>query len=185
VASVDVGRVRAELIAGTRDPGGRWPEGAQVPFGQRPDLVAAFNAGFKFGDTQGGFAADGRISRRLVDGLASAVIARDGTLSIRRWTGGQVLPRDGIAVRQNLDLIVADGKPVAGLGSAGRQRWGTSRNQLQYTWRSAIGTTADGRLLYIAGDHLDIRQLATALARAGATAAMQLDIHPALVTFNA
>lgn len=185
VASIDLATVRAQLIAGTRDPGGSWPEGAQVPAAQRPRLVAAFNAGFKFGDTRGGFAADGRIVRPLADGLASAVISRDGTLSIRQWTGGSVLPSDVTAVRQNLDLIVTDGKPVVGLGSAGSKRWGTSRNQLQFTWRSAIGTTRDGRLLYVAGDRLDVRQLAAALARGGAWTGMQLDIHPTLVTFNA
>lgn len=185
VASIDLSAVRAELIAGTRDPGGSWPEGAQVPMAQRRGLVAAFNAGFKFGDTPGGFASDGRISRPLADGVASAIISRDGTLSIRRWTGGSTLPPDVTAVRQNLDLIVDDGRPAAGLGSAGSKRWGTTRNQLQFTWRSAIGTTRDGRLLYVAGDRLDIQQLAAALARAGAQIGMQLDIHPTLVTFNA
>jgi hypothetical protein len=71
------------------------------------------------------------------------------------------------------------------LGSAGSSRWGTSRNQLQYTWRSAIGTTPDGRLLYVAGDRINLEQLAFGLARAGADIGMQLDIHPALVSFNA
>jgi hypothetical protein len=185
VASVDLTRVRAELIAGTRDPGGSWPEGARVPPSQQSRLVAAFNAGFKFADTRGGFATDGRISRPLADGVASAVIDRAGRLTIRRWSGGSVLPSNVAAVRQNLDLIVDAGHPVPGLGLAGSSRWGTSRNQLQYTWRSAIGTTADGRLVYVAGDHTNIAQLATALAHAGATVGMQLDIHAALVTFNA
>jgi hypothetical protein len=184
VASIDMSRVRAELIAGTRDPGGTWAEGARVPPDQLGRLVAAFNAGFKFGDTPGGFATDGRVSRPLVDGLAAAVITRDGRLSVRRWTGGSGLPPGVRAVRENLDLIVDAGRPAPGLGSAGSRRWGNSRTQLQYTWRSAIGTTGDGRLLYVAGNRLNLAELADALVQGGATVGMQLDIHPALVTFN-
>ena len=185
VASIDQSRVRAQLIAGTRDPGGTWPEGAQVPASERNRLVAAFNAGFKFGDTRGGFATDGRTSKPLVDGLATAVIDTRGRLAIQQWTGGPTLPAGLRAARQNLDLIVSSGRPVPGLNDASERRWGTSRTQLQYTWRSAIGTTADGRLLYVAGNNIDLADLASALAHAGAVTGMQLDIHAALVTFNA
>ncbi|HSP38575.1 MAG TPA: hypothetical protein VLR26_12560 [Frankiaceae bacterium] len=52
VASIDQQRVRAQLTAGTRDPGGTWPEGARVPSNEQGRLVAAFKAGFKFGDTR-------------------------------------------------------------------------------------------------------------------------------------
>jgi hypothetical protein len=185
VARIDQTRVRAQLIAGTRDPGGTWPEGARVPSNEQGRLVAAFNAGFKFGDTRGGFATDGRTTKPLVDGLATAVIDTRGRLTVERWTGGPTLPAGLRAARQNLDLIVTDGQPVPGLLDASERRWGTSRTQLQYTWRSAIGTTADGHLLYAAGNDIDLADLASALAHAGAVTAMQLDIHAALVTFNA
>jgi hypothetical protein len=187
VAAAEIAQdgVRTRLIAGTRDPGGVWPEGARVPPGDRSHLVAAFNAGFMFGDTKGGFAADGRTSKPLVDGLATAVIDARGRLAVERWTSGPSLPPGLIAARQNLDLIVEGGRPVPGLHESSAGRWGTDRNQLQYTWRSALGTTADGRLLYVAGDHLDLTDIAVALAHAGAVVGMQLDIHAALVTFNA
>lgn len=185
VADIDQSHVRAKLIAGTRDPGGVWPEGARVPPTDRSHLVAAFNAGFKFGDTRGGFAADGRTSKPLVDGLATAVIDSRGRLAVERWTGGPSLPPGLVAARQNLDLIVDGGRPVPGLRDSSAHQWGTDRSQLQYTWRSALGTTADGRLLYVAGNHLNLADVAVALAHAGAVTGMQLDIHAALVTFNA
>jgi hypothetical protein len=184
-AEIDQGRTSTELIAGTRDPGGIWPEGARVPPAGRPHLVAAFNAGFKFGDTRGGFASDGRTSKPLADGLATAVIDDHGRLVVERWSGGPALTPGLVAARQNLDLIVEGGRPVPGLRDSSGGRWGTDRNQRQFTWRSALGTTADGRLLYVAGDHLDLTTVAAALAHAGAVTGMQLDIHAALVSFNA
>jgi hypothetical protein len=185
IVSMDPRVLRAELIAGTRDPGGRWPEGAEVPVAQRRSLAAAFNAGFKFSDTRGGFAADGRVTRPLVDGLATAVIRADGTLTVERWNGGPRLTSDVRAVRQNLDLVVEHGRPAAGLATDRSGRWGSARNQRQYTWRSGLGETSDGRVVYVAGSDITLSTLADALVRAGAVTGMQLDIHPDLVTFNA
>ena len=42
------------LIAGTREPGGSSPQGAQVPPRLRPTLVAALNSGWKLKDISGG-----------------------------------------------------------------------------------------------------------------------------------
>ncbi len=47
-----------------------------------------------------------------------------------------------------------------------------------YTWRSGIGLTRRGTLLYAAGDALSAATLAEALRAAGAVTAMQLDINP-------
>jgi len=47
-----------------------------------------------------------------------------------------------------------------------------------YTWRSAIGITAQGTLLYAAGNALTAETLGEALKTAGAVMAMQIDINP-------
>ncbi len=47
-----------------------------------------------------------------------------------------------------------------------------------YTWRSAIGITSSGSLLYAAGDGLSALTLGKALQAAGAVMAMQTDINP-------
>jgi hypothetical protein len=49
-----------------------------------------------------------------------------------------------LAVRQNLDLIVEQGRPVAALADNTGNRWGTTKNQTQYTWRSGLGVDATG-----------------------------------------
>jgi hypothetical protein len=49
-------------------------------------------------------------------------------------------------------------------------------------WRSGIGVTSDGALLYVAGPGLSVQTLANVLARAGAVRAMELDINPEWTT---
>jgi len=60
----------------------------------------------------------------------------------------------------------------------GNDTWGyVEVNSAEFiTWRSAVGLTKDGHLLYAAGNSLSARTLAEALAAAGAHTAMQLDI---------
>lgn len=48
-----------------------------------------------------------------------------------------------------------------------------------HTWRSAIGVTADGHLIYMAGGRVTPMLLAAAMVKAGAVDAMQLDINAA------
>ncbi|HST11895.1 MAG TPA: hypothetical protein VLL05_16075, partial [Terriglobales bacterium] len=62
-------------------------------------------------------------------------------------------------------------------------RWGTSKNQKQYTWRSGLGIDAAGNLLYVGGANLNLTTLAAALVQAGAVRGMQLDIHTEMVDF--
>lgn len=176
------------LVAGTREPipGLRSPEGARVPPDRRAALVAVFNAGFKTRDSRGGWYAHGKVAVPLVRGAASLVISNDGTVDIHAWKApsGRV-PAGVEAVRQNLALIVQHGAVVSGLDSNAGQRWGSSRNQFQYTWRSGIGVDAAGDLLYVAGRNLTLTTLARALADSGALTGMELDIHSSMVAFTA
>jgi hypothetical protein len=182
VARFDQRLVTARLIAGTREPDGRtWSEGGQVPSEQRPALVATFNSGFRMSGAHGGFYADGRLARPLRDGAASLVIDDNGRISVDEWGRDRRFGPHIAAVRQNLALIVDHGVPEPGLDANHGGRWGSAKNQLQYTWRSALGVDAAGNLYYVAGDQLTLRTLAGALAATGAVRGMELDIHPAEV----
>jgi hypothetical protein len=174
----------AHLIAGTKEPGGSWPEQAQVPGTFRPSLLATFNSGFKFRDTDGGFYADGRYGKPLKNGMASLVIDRSGVADVALWGRDTQMSPIVAAVRQNLELIVDSGRPVAGLSGNPAGQWGSARNQFQFTWRSGIGVDAQGRLLYVAGGQLTLTALASALAMAGAVRGMELDIHGGMVSCN-
>ena len=90
---------------------------------------------------------------------------------------------DVASVRQNLDLLVDGGKPVPGLNATDTTRWGATLGDQIYVWRSGVGVTADGALVYVGGPGLNITSLADLLVRAGAVRAMELDINTDWVNF--
>src|SRR5579863_10678856 len=92
-----------------------------------------------------------------------------------------------VSVRQNLMPLVAAGRPTSLAASARWREWGATCGAascgptvpgIEHQWRSGLGITADGALVYVAGPALDPLQLADLLARAGAVRGMQLDINP-------
>lgn len=185
VAWMDPRLLRLELRPGTEDPGATFPRFApRLEPGER-DLVADFNAGFRLtGESQGGFYLDGVESRTLRDGAASLVIRRDGTATVGQWgrdvgRGPQVL-----AVRQNLKLLVDAGTVAPTVDDGNSPTWGFTLYGTNYQWRSAVGVTAAGALLYVDGPALSTRTLAEVLVRAGAVRAMELDINPQWTHFD-
>lgn len=89
-----------------------------------------------------------------------------------------------VAARQNLALIVDGGKPVDDLDENPGAKWGATVGNKVFVWRSGVGVTADGALVYVAGPSLSAKSLAETLARAGAVRAMELDINHDWVSFN-
>jgi hypothetical protein len=179
VIRIDPGRLEVALVPGTSQPGGAFPERAQVPVERRASLVAATNAGFKRADARGGEMVDGRTVGALVPGAASLVIRQDGTLDVGAW-GDTVGPRaDNTTVLQNLTLLVDHGQSAPDLNTNIIQRWGVSfRPALPVAvWRSGLGVDTQGRLLYAAGANVVPAQLAQLLIEGGAVRAMQLDIN--------
>jgi len=90
---------------------------------------------------------------------------------------------DVAAVRQNLHLIVADGIIPSSVDSNVESSWGATLGGGYYVWRSGVGITADGRVIFAYGPALNVRELAELLQRAGAVNAMQLDINPEWMSF--
>ncbi len=172
--------VRPVVVPGTGDAGGPWPWGGQVDATNRPNLVAAFNGGFKFSDFTGGVLAFGHAFRDLAAGQASFVVFADGSFTVGVW-GRDVMPGPNVvAVRQNLTLLVDGGAPTAAAGSGGG--WGASVGGIA-TQRSGVGVDAKGGLVW-AGGGLSPQALAGALVAAGAVRGMQMDINPSWVNFN-
>ncbi|MEO6898980.1 MAG: phosphodiester glycosidase family protein [Mycobacteriaceae bacterium] len=180
---LDPAATRVAYVPGTKQAG-PWAWGSGIPTRERRGLIAAFNGGFKFKDTPGGYRTEGRTPVALVDGQASLVLHADGSADIGAWGSDVKMTRDVTTVRQNLALIVENGQPVTGLGDKIAGAWGSPRWQLQYTNRSGIGITRDHALVYVAGSDLNTASLGQALAQAGAVRAMELDIHADNPTFN-
>jgi hypothetical protein len=183
VAWIDSSRTALQLYPGRYEP----PAGSirgpmEVPPQLRGQLLATFNSGFRLEDSEGGFAALGRLFAPLRDGLGTLVGFRDGSVDVRAWTGG---PEPGPGVqfaRQNLPLIVQSGKLNPRLSNG--SEWGATLGNEIRVWRSGVGVDAHGDLLYAAADNQTAESLALILQRAGAVRAMELDINYEWVTFN-
>lgn len=184
VAWLDTSAVRFELHPGFDEPGGSgWALPSTVAENQRTGLLATWNGGFRIQDSQGGYYQDGHTVGDLRDGAASEIFYTDGTMSVGQWGRDATMGPKIEAVRQNLDLLVDGGKVLPGVDLGVEENWGASMYGSFYVWRSGIGVTANGDILYACGPALSVRSLAEVLQRAGAVRAMELDINPDWVSF--
>jgi hypothetical protein len=174
------GPVQYVLHNGSQDPGpayaGLVRAGPAVAGAERRRLLAAFNGGFLLRSRAGGYEQEGHVFRSLRHGLASLVIDRSGRARIGVWGVDVPVPGEAVySVRQNLWLLVQDGRPTA--EAARWYRWGGTVGHAEYVARSALGQDAAGDLIYAASMSATPQDLAQALARSGARIAMELDIN--------
>jgi hypothetical protein len=185
IASIDQRLVRFYLRPGYEDPGyGNWNAPFDVPSGSRAGLLATFNGGFKISDAGGGFYLNGVHYDALVNGAASIVYYKNGTIKIGQWGRDFKLNGSIAGVRQNLKLLVDRGKISPDLNQDIEAGWGATLGGGYYVWRSGLGITSDGRIVYVYGPALDVQDLAELLRRAGAVEGMQMDINPAWMKFD-
>ncbi len=186
VVWMDPTLLQAQLYSGSSIPGGGpFPYTAPISAKNSENLVAAFNAGFLMPDANGGYYTDGRTILPLRNGAASVVIFKDGTMTVGKWGSDVTMSAQVASVRQNLDLIVDNAKPVPGLTNANLLKWGKTLGGSFNVWRSGLGVTKNGALIYVGGPSLSIADLANVLVRAGAVRAMELDINTDWVQFSA
>jgi hypothetical protein len=184
LAWIDTSRVRFELWSGTSEPGGSgWHLQAPIPYPVRPELIAAFNSGFRLSDSHGGYYAEGRMVKPLVAGQASMVFHADGRFDVGQWGRDFTLKPDVVAVRQNLVLLVDHGQPAPDLNRDSLSRWGFTVQNKTLVWRSGVGVDARGNAIYAAGNGLSVQSLANVLLAAGAVRAMELDINSSWTHF--
>ncbi len=188
IAWMDTHLLAARLYSGSESPGGGpYRYTAPIQKAGARSLVAAFNGGFKMNAAKGGYYTEGRMIDRLRPGAASLVIYSDGSVDIGAWGSDVRMTPRVVAVRQNLGLLVAAGRPTRRARSADWQVWGSTCGAsscahsvpgIEHQWRSAIGVTSDGALAYVQGPGLAPLQLADLLTRAGVVRGMELDINP-------
>lgn len=172
------------LFAGGAEPGGApWPNMGPINSSEAASLVAAFNSGFRMRDSRGGYYSNGRTASPLVNGQASFVIYSNGTANVVAWGRDQTMTPNVVSVRQNLSLIVDNGKVTSGVFSPNYQQWGATVGNSVLVWRSGVGVTSNGAIVYAAGPGLSVASLATLLQRAGAVRAMELDINSTWVDY--
>jgi hypothetical protein len=179
----DIRFIALHLVAGTAEPGG--PRGVagsgRIPVADQQSnaLLAAFNGGFKYADGQYGMQVNGTVYVPPQPRAATIAVTKEGHILLGAW-GADPQLRSGntdlVAWRQNASLLIDHGviNSLANDGAA----WGGTILNNTYTWRSALGMTASGTLLYAAGNSLSALTLGQALHAAGAVMAMQTDINP-------
>jgi hypothetical protein len=172
--------VTLALHAGGSQPGGRgWHYGDAIRGREQASVIAAFNSGFQASYGAGGFEVGGRVGWPLKRGAAAVVIYRDGFADIGRWrTTIPAVGRPVWAVRQNLGLLVNDGRIPSTVDTCVKICWGDPLHEQPIVARSALGVTPSGDLVWAAGHDLSVRALAHALVGKGVVRAMELDINP-------
>jgi hypothetical protein len=182
VAWLDHTRTRVRLYPGLQEPAVRLPRGPmEVPPNHRGRLVATFNSGFKLQDSGGGFALAGQTYAPLKNGLATVVGYTNGRTDVISWMGGPNVGPTVRFARQNLPLIVNNGRPNSNLSDG--PQWGATLGNAIRVWRSGLGVDSQGNLIYAAANYQTVGSLARILMHAGAVRAMELDINSYWVSF--
>jgi hypothetical protein len=186
VVVLDTHELRFALHQGTNVPGGAQVAPTSLTATERTNILATFNSGFQMKDAHGGYWQNGVAVHPLVKGAASMIFGKDGSLAVKSWPGGNPGPNVA-AVRQNLVLLVDQGRvsPLVHTANAAQETkvWGNTVGNKAYVWRSAVGTRADGSVVFVVGPALNVDTLASLMADAGAVQAMELDINPLWTNF--
>jgi len=186
LVQMDMSQLRLWSVAGTQEPGGKVgkPGPGVVPqnIQTQGTLVAAFDGGFQYRDGQYGMVVGSTTYLPLKNDLATLVGYSNGSLAIVKYEG-QSLGNNISFIRQNCPMLIENGI-IETQNEANRKLWGRTITSSIYTWRSGIGVTAKGNLIFAIGNSLVPSTLAAALASAGAVNAMQLDINLYWVRFN-
>lgn len=177
---IDPNLVRGQLQPGYLDPGGTWQAASSITAATQTSIVAAFNAGFRFYQSHGGYYSEGRTAAPLQDNAASLVLDKDGRATVGSWNNEVRLTPDVASVRQNLVMLVDNGQ-VNQSCSSGSQVWGPTVGNTAFIDRSGFGVTANGGEVFVAGPALSVCTLGNILKAAGVVRGMELDINPAWV----
>ena len=205
----DMKQISMRLYIGSGEPGANEAL-SKVESEQRHYLLAVTNALWKAKHSGGGGSVfRGKVITKLVPGLASVVVFKDGRVDVVEWDDS-IPMSEVLDVRQLKHLIVKDGRVVdtvvkngkktdaeIGMGMLLNEEQPTTRgwygdSQMNSTsgdyWfiatRSAFGIRADGNLVFAVGHHIGTKDLAKALVLAGCVRAIHGDANPDNVLGN-
>ncbi|HEX8964847.1 MAG TPA: phosphodiester glycosidase family protein [Patescibacteria group bacterium] len=185
LVKMNMSELVASAAAGTWEPGEQNHRGTgAIPMSiiKSNKLIAAFNGGFQKKDGEYGMIVQNTTYLPLKKNLATIVLYTNKKPEIFNYTD-QIFSNNVSVIRQNGPMLLENGQIVTASSDWNMQTWGLTTTNSMYTWRSGIGVTKNGNLIYAAGASLIPQTLAIALKAAGAVNAMQLDINPVWVRF--
>jgi hypothetical protein len=184
IVSMDQRLLKFQLRPGAQDPGPVAGDPAWIPPGTRTGLMATFNGGFRLNTADSTFYLNGTSHNGLISGGASIVYYKDGTIKIGAWGRDFQMTPNVLGIRQNLKLIVDHGQIPANVTQDVNSSWGATLGGGEFVWRSGLGITKGGRVIFVYGPALSAQTLASLLQRAGAVEGLQLDINPEWMSFE-
>jgi hypothetical protein len=190
IVAIDLRAAQLHFMAGSKEPkspvsverSGRIPDSDK----RAGKLLAVFNGGFKAEHGHFGAMVDHITLLPPIRNDMTVGLSADGGARMGVWGQDQVMTADTVSWRQNGPALIHHGQvnPLTTVAAGGT--WGASIDGSVAVWRSALGLSQDGHVLYYAsGDSLIVPTLARALQAAGAYDAMQLDINNYWVYFGA
>lgn len=173
-------------IAGKSDPIHNKNATGKVPTNLRNCYVAGFAGGFLTrtktkhnNDSEGGAIYNGKTLLPMVNGKATLITYKDGSIEIVDWPNWNI-SKSIAQARQNLKMIVKNG--VSRVSSPEKHNsWGWVWNGLGLNKndvpRGGVGIRADGTVIWVLGNSLNATNLAKLFVRGGAVRAMVLDMN--------
>lgn len=195
---IDMNKAFLQYYVGSQEPGAA-KAFSEVEPTLTPRVLAITNAMWQQRHSQGaGAIFRGKVIYPMVEGMATLISYKDGSVDIQEWTSD--IPQDLVRdARQLRHLIVKDGMVVQnitkngktedseiGLGFLlggggkdvdGKQHWFVAH-------RSAFGIRPDGNLVFAIGHHIGSKDLAKALVLAGCSRGIHADANPANIVGN-
>jgi len=195
---VDMSKAFMQYYVGSQEPGATMAV-SEVESDMRSKIMAVTNAMWMQRHSSGaGAIFRGKVVYPMVDGLATLIVYKDGSVDIREWSSDIAigLVRDA---RQLRHLIVKDGMVVQSILRNGRKEdaeiglgfllGGGGRDQDgKHFWfvahRSAFGIRKDGNIVFAIGHHIGTKDLAKALVLAGCERGIHADANPHNIVGN-
>lgn len=163
VVLMDPRWLELKMVGGTDYPLSPIARDGRVPKHDRAHTVAAFNGFYDADAGELGMV----VSRRLITTMRSdrytISVGKEGGIAMGAWPRGG-LPLSVDSARQTRPPLVLDGRVRLGRGIANQAR----------SWRSALGVTKAGYLIYVVCAGCDARELGRVLLAADTDRATQL-----------
>lgn len=195
---IDMSKTFAQYYVGSQEPGATLAR-SEVEPEMRSRIMAVTNAMWMQRHSRGaGAIFRGKVVYPMIDGMATFIIYKDGSVDVREWSP-EIPIRLIQDARQLRHLIVKNGMVVQSIVRKGRLEdseiglgfllgGGGKDQDGKHFWyvahRSAFGVRKDGNLVFAIGHHIGSKDLAKALVLAGSERGMHADANPDNIVAN-
>jgi len=183
VVAMPTAQIELHAVAGTVEPESSNPEAARLEArgliapGDEPELLAAFNGGFKARHGQHGMVVAGVELLPLRVGLCTIMSSASGGLHIASWKRSDTR-EPGAWYRQTPPCMLEQGVLHPGLADPSSRKWGATLEGETVIRRSALALAPRGDILYMGvSNATTARALALGMQSAGGWTVAQLDVN--------